>query len=752
LVVVEKPVRPKYVARRAGPPPTYVKEDDVPPKVDFSTDKLPPFPLTSLPIPRKAPEIISLSPGASCFTKAIAAASDGATIRVPAGVYCESFTVAKSLCFFAEGHVSLHSDGSQDTVTVRGAFVSFEGFAIKQKASRARCAVAVVDGHILLTNCKVRSSAVGSLITRGDAKVKLVRCHILAKDATIPCANLLGRTQIIAECCVFSNTRTPAVNLKGNAIGRIVRCLFRNAQRGSISSTDSSRVFVDSCRLVECAMEVSNSSAENVIAGTTIIGQRVVCSKTTQVAFRQNNISHAVIDSRDEAQLTLSENKFDGASLVVWGRGAAVSDSDAFAGTAKASIAVSGHGTLTLSDVSIVGVDGSGVVAYEDATVTIEAGKIETCGRSAIVGHSGASIIARSTTLSGSRRTSIVLDGTKTVSFSAITIADSAASGAEVANTRDCHFTDCVICDCAACGLAFIRAQADIIKCQFTGNKFAGLHGGDQSELSVNESRFRGNVRGGMLVTERASVKVANSSFTENKRAAVAVAGTATAVVDGSQFESNEVGVTNVGEVILSASSFKKHNTAGVVAGGKFTLSETTFEEEAIGVAAVSGANLTGTAVAFQSNRRHVEVTGGVIRFQQSTFTGSVGEAGVHVKGGSATFDECTFQDDKEVTIFSEGETNVTNSTVTNAGRIGVVFNKGASGTMTNSKFLKNGDCAFQCLGGEPTINENTISEHKRFGVFVFPPAAPVIEGNKFEENITANIWRALTPSRSDRK
>lgn len=90
LLAVEKPVRPPYVARRAGPPPIYVKDDDLPPKVDFSTDKLPPFPLTSLPSAKKASEGISLSPGASCFTKAITAASDGATIRVPAGVYLVS--------------------------------------------------------------------------------------------------------------------------------------------------------------------------------------------------------------------------------------------------------------------------------------------------------------------------------------------------------------------------------------------------------------------------------------------------------------------------------------------------------------------------------------------------------------------------------------------------------------------------------------------------------------------------------------
>jgi hypothetical protein len=109
-----------------------------------------------------------------------------------------------------------------------------------------------------------------------------------------------------------------------------------------------------------------------------------------------------------------------------------------------------------------------------------------------------------------------------------------------------------------------------------------------------------------------------------------------------------------------------------------------------------------------------------------------VGGAGVHVKGASATFDDCIFQD---VAIFSEGEINVTN-----AGRIGVVFNTGASGTMTNSKFVKNEDCAFQCLCGEPTIKENTIMEHRRFGIFVFPPAAPVMEGNDFEENVTVNI------------
>jgi hypothetical protein len=710
--------------------------------VDFNTDGLPPFPLTSLPDPAATKEVIALKPGPSCFMKAIQAAAEGATIRVGAGVYCESFTVSKSLRFVADGHVSLHSDGSQDTVTVRGALVAFDGFAIKQKASRARCAVAVVDGGIVLTNCKVRSSAVGSLVTRGEAKVKLVRCHVLAKNATIPCANILGKTQIIAECCVFSNTRTTAVNLKANAIGRIVRCVFRNAQRGSISSTDSSRVFVDSCRVVECPTEISNSSAENVIGGTTIIGQRVVCSKTTQVAFRRNSISRAVIDSRDHARLSLTENKFDGASLIVWGDGAAVSDSDAFVGASKASIAVSGQGTLTLRGVSIAAVEGSGVVAYENGTVAIEAGRIDPCGGSAIVGHSGATITASNTTLSGSSGTSIVLDGAKSATFSGITIADSGASGAEVANSRACSFTDCVIRDCTVCGLAFIATHADILRCTLTGNKFAGVHGGDGSELSVDGSQFMGNVLGGIFVCEQSNVKVANSAFTGNKRAGLTVAPTAKAEVEASQFESNEVGVSNVGAVNLSSTSFKKHQTAGVVAGGRFTLAGASFEEESLGVAAVSGANLAGTTVTFQSNTTHLEVSGGAVLFQNSTFKGSAGGAGVHVKDASAAFRECTFEDDQEVAIFSEGETNVNDSKVTNAGRVGVVFNTGASGTIANSEFVTNGDCALQCLGGQPTIKDSRVREHKRFGVFIFPGAVPVIEGNSFEENVTANVWR----------
>jgi hypothetical protein len=94
------------------------------------------------------------------------------------------------------------------------------------------------------------------------------------------------------------------------------------------------------------------------------------------------------------------------------------------------------------------------------------------------------------------------------------------------------------------------------------------------------------------------------------------------------------------------------------------------------------------------------------------------------------------------VAIFSEGETNVTKSKITGAGRIGLVFGGKSTGKIFDSTIERNGEVGCQCIGGTPELNQNIIHDHSRFGLFVIAPGAPIVESNTFERNTVANVWR----------
>jgi hypothetical protein len=124
---------------------------------------------------------------------------------------------------------------------------------------------------------------------------------------------------------------------------------------------------------------------------------------------------------------------------------------------------------------------------------------------------------------------------------------------------------------------------------------------------------------------------------------------------------------------------------------------------------------------------------------------------GRYIADGSGTFVKCTFNGDKEIAIFSEG---VTGSAVSESGCIGLVFDGNTSGRMSDTTIEKNGECVCQCIHGKPELVNNEIKSHSRFGVFIFRPSLPVVEGT----NLVTIRWLifgvtkviAVTQSRAD--
>jgi hypothetical protein len=116
------------------------------------------------------------------------------------------------------------------------------------------------------------------------------------------------------------------------------------------------------------------------------------------------------------------------------------------------------------------------------------------------------------------------------------------------------------------------------------------------------------------------------------------------------------------------------------------------------------------------------------------------GETGVDIKNAAASFSHCNFVQDRELAICAEGELNVNQSKIGKAERAGIMFGPGAKGAVRDSEFFENGECAMQCIDGTPTIRDNIIRDHQRFGIYIFQPAMPVVQDNKYQENGMAQI------------
>jgi parallel beta-helix repeat protein len=529
-------------------------------------------------------------------------------------------------------------------------------------------------------------------------------------------------------------------------VGYFARCLFKEAKAGGIDAVGDSAIFVNNCDFIGCNIDVSNSS-ENVIGGVKIKkegGTGIVCSKGTRVALRHNWLSGSCVDVREGSRAELMGNQFENASLNVWGGSNVNSEGEFFKGTINASISLAKSSTLSLRNLTIEEVEGSGLVVYDNSSIEIETGRIAHCSGHGVVVHSGSTVVATDLKVVECADIGVIIQGAAEATFTRVKLRKQTKSGAEIGRTENCTFSECVVSKNGACGLVFAGSKAVVHGCNLSENKFASLHLAGHAEVQVSGGQIKKNLRGGILVVDGSSIVLTGVPFAGNAWSGIVLDRSASGAVRDCQFEDNDIGIVSAGSAVLQNATFKKHRTAAIRAAGVFEARGVTFSEEQIGLTTSVAVDFRGVLLTFEDNQSHIQTDGGKVVVHQSVFRSSKGSEGVHARAGSLTFSKCDFFDDNQVAIFSEAETNVDGSKIKNAGKVGVVCGEGSSGTIQDTDFETNGECALQCVAGRPTIKGNRITDHTRFGVFIQKSAAPILEDNIFGHNGMANVWRDL--------
>jgi nitrous oxidase accessory protein NosD len=211
-------------------------------------------------------------------------------------------------------------------------------------------------------------------------------------------------------------------------------------------------------------------------------------------------------------------------------------------------------------------------------------------------------------------------------------------------------------------------------------------------------------------------------------------------------FQGNVIGISVNGKVTIENSLFSLNVDCGAQAtDGSLTITDSEFSREKVGLVVSISSNVVVTKTEFKDNETHIEASaGGSVTVTECTLSASTGPCGTHVAAAKAVFERCTFTDAKNVAIFSEGDLSIDDSQILKAGRAGVIFAAGATGTIKSSTFTQNGDVAVQVQSGAPTLQENTINPHKKFGIFICRDGQPIGYDNKFEQpNPLANIWHS---------
>ena len=733
-----------FIARQ-GPVPTFTPQ---PPAKVSSNASVPALPLKDVQPPAPGPRVQVSTPGRGCIGHAIETAAEGSTIVIPAGKYIECLNVTKTLSFIAEGKVTIIGDGSSETVTVNAPSASFEGIHIKQTRNRSRPGVNVVTGSVLMRNCKVRSVAIAAVNVKGDACVKLVRCSL--KGKVNPALLALQESQVFCEGCVLSETTALAATIKGTAMGLFVQCTFERNKKGGLSSIEQSCVNIDSCRFLGCNVDVANESRNNVVKGCYVEkqgGSGIVCAGNCDAHVFDCQVNGCCIDARNNATVEMGNNQYSHGSLLVWGQARAKSTRDTFTGETPVAIGVSHTGTLDITYPKITNVSGCGLVAYGDSSVKMENGSISGCGASGIMAHTGARLSVSDTQVSSCQDFGVLSNDTQETTLTKCSFRNCVKSGAELTRVRVCTITESSFENCRKCGVVLTDINVTFNNCQFSGNSYSGVHVG-QSSPTFSDCKFQRNQKGGLFACNGSRIKGEKLTFTNCEWAAVYVDPQSSFDVTGATFEDNQLGINAAGDVTLNQGSFKKHKSYAMQITDRCTVNDTTFTDEKCAVTIFSengSAQVRMTGAKFENNTSHVEISQQATgEFVNCEFSNASSESAVHVLDASATFRGCTFTRNRQIAIVAEGNTTISESTIKESGRVGVLFKGKASGTVRGSKFENNGDCAILCVSGNPAILENEIKGGtlSKFGIYLCQEAVAQIEGNKFERNSMANIWR----------
>jgi hypothetical protein len=510
-------------------------------------------------------------------------------------------------------------------------------------------------------------------------------------------------------------------------------------------TSDRAQISVDSSSLVRAPLTIAGSSPSSVI-GTAFSkdgGSSIVCAAQSQTYILSSTLESAGIDIRDQASVTLSSNTFQGASLVVWGDSRAISARDSFTGTSEAAVAVWDRGNLQVSDLTISDLTGAGAIVYDSGRLQVDRGTLTKVGGCGLIAHSGGGLFATDVTVSESAQCGVLLSDPGEGSLTRVTVRNCGQAGAELRSAGSVSVSELKAVGNSKVGIVIAEGTVNLDKIEVEGNAYSGIHvSGRGGRASINGLKASGNKKGGVVVTGGGTASGSGWKLNANQWTAVFVEEGAFVEVEGAEFGENEYGVTAAGEARVKKGKFGRQAKAAVQLTGVGVFEGCEFSNEKLGILVGGRGEITLTDSVCVNNDVHLEAGDGArVDARTSQFSQSRGNYGVHVAGARASFDRCTFAKNRVIGIFSEGETNVTQSTFTGSGRVAMAFDKNASGEVRESQFEDNGDCAFQCIGGAPSIIGNTIQGQKQFGVYIFTNAVPVVEQNVFGKNGLANVW-----------
>jgi hypothetical protein len=544
------------------------------------------------------------------------------------------------------------------------------------------------------------------------------------------------------------------VTLKLSSVGIFTQCWFRQCAKGGLLATESSHVYVDSSRFIGCNAAFDNDT-KGVVTGCAFEGRSegkdtiacgIVCAMNSSCSVYDNTILSACVDVRENATAELRRDKFVAGELIVWGSSQCNSGQDSFTGEVPTAIRVFNEAHLVASDLKMEKVHKYGIVAENSCDVNMTDVQLASPGNTGVMALEDATVRVASGTIVAAGAFGVVVQAAKRVELSNLSISECGTSGIQVANSTT-SLEGLTVQRNRNCGLVLIHTKAAIKNTTFQDNRWSGVHL-QNSTANVSESTFARNERGGAFLSSTSELSLKASSFVDNGWMAAYAGSGSTLTATDSTFERNETGVGAAGRARIVNSTFVKNGSIALQVSGDQAGAEvenSAFRQENQAVAAADKAALTLVACSFAGNVLHgAAAGGGTMTDTGSRFSRSTGNYGFHIVEGTANFRKSSIVRSRAIAIFSQGETNMEESAVRDSGQFAVVFSGKASGVIRQSTFERNGIAAFHVVEGTPTIRNNIISGHFKYGVFIADQAHPIVEGNKFEGKVNglANVWR----------
>ena len=679
------------------------------------------------------------------ITAAIEKAQEGSTIFVRTGRYEDPITINKSVKLVAQGKVVICVAGGECAVTITKGNVSFTGFSIKQKKSRARGAFLMNGGSLTLTNCKVSSVANSTIAVKNDSIVEIKDSVIKARGGTAITVTQQG--QVKCETTALCKCKLSALALRSLAIGSLKQCaLFENSQTG-ISATDQAQISIDSSLFINCSIEVASTGKLSIVKGTTIdktfgsVG--ISLNQSTNGYLYQNNLKGCSIDLRGTTKTKLHSNQYYAGSLIASNETTVESENDTFEGETPAAIGVHDSAQMTLKNTKMTNISGIGIVTYDSCKLTSNSLNINGTGQQGIICHSGGELDLQNATIQQTTEDSILIqDGN--INAKNLSVQRSKSNGISISESSNCALTNCIISDNAHCGLIANHTTLTIESINFTDNGYSAIHSVG-SKFKVSNCTISRNKKGGIISADNSKLIVEKCQLDHNGWAALLTENGSKIKATNITLSNNNVAVVNMGKATLQNCKINGQSGIGLQTLGKLKVKESNLNDNGTAIIASSQ---TGRAIVsnstFVSNVLNIEVTNGaLLEMTDTQISQSKGESAINItEQASATIRNSTVSDSRTVGLFVNGRIDMEGTKVTNPGKIALLCSENSTGSVKNNVFTGVGQCGIQIVGGNCSILSNSIQNFNQFGIYIKPTSRASVEENTISNNKLANIWK----------